>query len=64
MNPLPPAIQQAAAKRRLRTQCSFTDLAKLLTTRMVAALFAAARALPFDLMLAYPRPVKPRLNGA
>ena len=46
------------AKRRLRPKCGVAALAKLLTTLMVAALFASDCALPFDLMLVYPRPAK------
>jgi len=34
----------------------------MLTTLMVAALFTSSRALPFDLMLVYPRPAKPHAD--
>jgi len=34
----------------------------MLTTLMVAALFASRRALPFNFMLVYPRPAKPHAD--
>jgi hypothetical protein len=39
------------AKLRLRPKCGVAALAKLLTTLVVAALFASVGALPFNLML-------------
>jgi len=45
-------------KRRLRSKCGVAVLAKLLSTLVVAALFASGCALPFNLMLVYPRPDK------
>jgi hypothetical protein len=44
-------------KRRFRPKYGVAILAKLLTTLMVAALFASDGALPFDLILVYTQPV-------
>ena len=48
---------QATDKLRLRPECGVAVLAKLLTTHMVAALFASDGALPSAPILVYPRPV-------
>jgi hypothetical protein len=45
-------------KRRLRPKCGVAALVKLLTTLMVAALFASDCALPLSLVPVYPQPVR------
>ena len=45
-------------KRRLRPKCGVAAFAKLLTTLVVAALFASGGALPFGRILVYPQPAK------
>jgi len=42
----------------LRPKCGVAALAKLLTTLVVASLFASGGALPFGPILIYPQPVR------